>query len=360
METLSFDECRALYFNDAVLFTQPFTLYRLQGHAGGRYYYRFKSDLDGGDPEFYISVTTMIRQTLPTSPFLIKWIADMGEVEAEKYKFERSVYGTMMHMCFQKLLIEREIDMDDFLPNFIKGYMTNEGVSLAFYDEWIDDIRRAILGFAQFIIDYKIKPILIEGVLAHPDGYAGAVDLVCQMDVEVNGFYGEMYKSGPRKGEPKETKMLRTINAIVDFKSGMKGFFPEHEIQLEAYRRLVKHNFPHLANEFFRIFNYAPSEWRGTTPNYKLKDQTESDNIEKFDHLVSLAKIEWKKNPRKVLNITGIVRLDDDIRKNIEEVSFDTLVKRIDNERKNQTTGSTAEFIINPSDIGEDQNRNEE
>jgi hypothetical protein len=357
METhvrLTFEECHSLFFDELALMTQPTPLFRLQGHAGGRYYYRMN---ESGEPDFFISVTTMIRQTLPTSPYLIKWIADKGHDEAEQYKFERSVYGTMMHMCFQKLLIERQFDFDEWLPGFMKGYMAAQGVSFVFFDEWIDDIRRAVMGFAQFIIDYKVRPILIEGILAHPDGYAGAVDLVCVMEIEEKGFFGEVLKSGPNKGQPKETKMIRTINAIVDFKSGMKGFFPEHEIQLEAYRRLVKHNFPHLADKFFKIFNWAPTEWRGATPTYKLKDQTDSPNIEKFDHLVQLARIEWKKNPRKILNITGTVNLDGgDIHKHIEEVSFETLAKRLENERQNKASGQYAEFdngINNASDIGE-------
>lgn len=354
-QKLTIEECHSLYFDELALMTQPTPLYRLQGHAGGRYYYRMN---ETGEPDFFISVTTMIRQTMPTSPTLIKWIADRGHEEAEQYKFERSVYGTMMHMCFQKLLIERQFDFDDFLPNFMRGYMGRESVTLAYFDEWMDDIRRAVMGFAQFIIDYKVRPILIEGVLAHPDGYAGAVDLVCQMELEEKGFFGETLKSGPNKGQPKETKMIRTIFAIVDFKSGMKGFFPEHEIQLEAYRRLIKVNFPHLMDKFFRIFNYAPSEWRGVTPSYKLKDQTDSPNIEKFDNLVQLARIDWKKNPRKILNITGTIKLDDgNIGKHIEEVSFETLAKRLDDERKNQTHGQHAEFDNGIDDItasGED------
>jgi hypothetical protein len=356
---LTLEECHALYFDDTALLTTPEPLFRITGKSSGRYYYKFDA---AGEPLFFISVTTMIRQTLPTSPVLIKWIADKGHDESEQYKFERSVFGTMMHMCFQHLLIHREFDFDQFLPGFMKGFMNAEGVSLAFFDEWHDDLQRHILGFAQFIIDHNVRPILIEGMLSHPDGYAGAIDLVCQMDIEEKGFFGETLKSGPNKGQPKETKMIRTINAIVDFKSGMKGFFPEHEVQLKAYENLVKYNFPHLADKHFRLFNYGPSDWRGVTPGYKLKDQTDSIDIEKFDHLVALAKIEMKKNSRKVLNITGTVKLDErNIQKNIEEITFETLAKRLEHERQNQTTGNAndIEFQNDIANIGEDQDRDE-
>jgi hypothetical protein len=351
---LTLEECHALYFDALALVTQPTPLYRMTGKGSGRYYYRFN---ESGEPEFFISVTTMIRQTMPTSPVLMKWIADRGYEEAEQYKFERAAFGTMMHMCFQKLLIERTFDFDDFLPGFMKGYMQANGVSLAFFDEWHDDMQRHVLGFAQFIIDYNVRPILIEGMLAHPDGYAGAVDLVCQMDIEEKGFFGEILKHGPNKGQPKETKMTRTIFAIVDFKSGMKGFFAEHEIQLKAYEKLIEYNFPHLTGKHFRLFNYAPNEWRGVTPGYKLKDQTESVEIEKFDLLVGLAKIQMKNTSRKILNITGALNLDEkNVSKNIEEVTFETLAKRIEHERQNKTHGGQhAEFdvIDNASGVGE-------
>jgi hypothetical protein len=348
-----------MFFDELALVTQPTPLYRMTGKSSGRYYYRFN---ESGEPEFFISVTTMIRQTMPTSPVLIKWIADKGHDEAEQYKFERAAFGTMMHMCFQQLLITREFDFESLL-DFMRGYMTREGVSFAFLDEWHDDMQRHILGFAQFIIDYNVRPILIEGMLAHPDGYAGAVDLVCQMDVEEKGFFGEILKSGPNKGQPKETKMVRTIFAIVDFKSGMKGFFPEHEVQLKAYEKLIQHNFPHLTGKHFKLFNYAPSQWHGVTPGYKLKDQTESTEIEKFDNLVALAKIQMKNTSRKILNITGTLILDDkNVAKNIEEVTFETLAKRLEHERQNKTTGGErAEFdgVSDSPDFGKIEDRDE-
>lgn len=345
---LSFEECRAIYADPDTLLVQPKPLYRLNGHNAGRFYYAFD---ENNNPDFYVSVTTLIKQAMPTSPYLIKWIAEMGHAEAEQYKFERANYGTFMHMQIQTLLINRTIDLD-MMGDDLLSYMKENGVPVSLFDGWIDDMRKDILSFAQFMIDNNVRPIAIEMVLAHPDGYAGALDLVCELEIEEKGFFGEVLKSGPNKGQPKETKMTRRVFAIVDFKSGRKGFFPEHEIQLELYRRLLRKNFPHLVNEHFHLLNWSPKDWR-TAPSYNLTDQTESKQIAKADHIIAIGKIENAQYDKRVVNIRGVLDLDRGVAGNIEQINLDTLVKRLDDERKNQiTTGIDAEFDAR---IGDDR-----
>ena len=70
---MTVEEIKAEFFNEDALQEQPEPVYRLDSN-GHRYYYTFD---ENGEPTFFVSVTTLIKQTMPTSPQLVKWIADM-------------------------------------------------------------------------------------------------------------------------------------------------------------------------------------------------------------------------------------------------------------------------------------------
>ena len=57
------EKLSAMFFDAKELKKQPDPLYRLDSH-NHRYYYRFNKE---GEPEFFTSVTTLIKNTLPTS-----------------------------------------------------------------------------------------------------------------------------------------------------------------------------------------------------------------------------------------------------------------------------------------------------
>lgn len=102
------EEMKALFFDSTALIEPEYKLFQLNSN-GQRYYYLFD---DTGTPKFYPSVTTILAQTLPKSPFLINWIAEKGIEEAERYRDERAAYGTFMHAAFEELLINRVYDLD--------------------------------------------------------------------------------------------------------------------------------------------------------------------------------------------------------------------------------------------------------
>jgi hypothetical protein len=200
----------------------------------------------------------------------------------------------------------------------IKAFAEQQHIE-ADYD-WANDIKRDVLAFAQFVLDYNVKPLAIEIILAHPtDGYAGAIDLACQMDFTEKGYFGEVYKSGEQKGQPKESKRVTTINAIIDFKSGRKGFYESHEIQLEAYRQMWNLEFPQMRVD--RIFNWSPKDWR-SKPTYNFTDQTDSRSLAKLPYLVSLNKIEVSKQNLNFVKISGILDLDKGIEDNFIEIDI--------------------------------------
>jgi hypothetical protein len=176
------------------------------------------------------------------------------------------------------------------------------------------------------MIDTNCKPLAIEICLWHPiDGYAGAIDIVCEMDLIEKGFFGEKYLSGVNKGQPKESKQVRRIRAIIDIKSGRKSFYESAEIQLCAYKEMWNIHFPEFPVDKF--MNFSPKEWR-TTPSYNLKDQTDSRNAQKLPHLVALAKIEDSKRQNSFTLVSGIVDLVKGLAGNIEELTFIELIKK--------------------------------
>lgn len=277
------EEMGAMFFNDAL--KEPlYKVYQLNS-KGHRYYYRFNDD---NKPEFYPSVTTILSQTMPTPPHLVQWIADKGMKQAEAYKQERAYYGTFMHAAFEKLLIERVYDLDALKVDLLQ-YMEYNKLPGEFIN-YADDLKKDVLAFAQFVIDYDVQPLAIEIALVHPlQGYAGMIDLPCTMK------------------DPKNP--TKRINAIVDFKSGKKGFYEEHEIQLHLYKELWNFNYPDT--QITKVFNFSPKDWR-KAPTYNLKDQTEAESARKIPHLLALAALEDDNKDNVFTSVSGIIQLDAD------------------------------------------------
>ena len=295
-EGITIERVDTQYFNLARLKQQPAPMYRLDSN-GHRYYYRF----DGEEPVFYTSVTTLIKNTLPTSPHLIKWLIDKGCDEGRNEAEERAHYGTFLHACCGELLMTGKFDLDK-LSNKLTEYLILHNVTQS--KPWLEDLKKDVLCFAQFVIDRKVKPLAVELILWHPtDGYAGAIDLVAELDFNKS-----------------------RIVAIIDLKSGKKGFYESHEIQLRAYKEMFAIHFPDISVD--KTFNWSPKDFKGVTPTYNLKDQTESKNAEKLPYLVNLAKIEDSKRENKISLVGGKIDLTKGLVDNISELTFNELVKK--------------------------------
>lgn len=297
---MTVEEMTAMFF-DGALIEPPYKVWQLNS-KGHRYYYKFD---DNGTPEFYPSVTTILSQTMPQSPFLIKWIADKGIEEAERYKAERAAYGTFMHAQFEELIINRAYDLDGLkgkLKEYIEVYRLPDD-----FIYYADDLKKDVLAFAQFVLDYDVRPLAVEIALVHPYyKYAGMIDCPCTMLAKIGGD--------------------ERINAIVDFKSGRKGFYEENEIQLGMYRDMWNVNFEQFP--VTRIFNFSPKDWR-KRPSYNLKEQTDSPNIRKIPYLLEIAAIEDEKKDNTFTSVDGMVLLDNapDLTQNVISLSLAELIK---------------------------------
>lgn len=297
---MTVEEMKAMFF-DGALIEPTYKVWQLNS-KGHRYYYRYDDD---GNPEFFPSVTTILSQTLPKAPHLINWISNKGIEEAERYKGERAAYGTFMHAAFEELLINRAYDLDGLkgkLKEYIEVYRLPDD-----FIYYADDLKKDVLAFAQFVLDYDVRPLAVEIALVHPYyKYAGMIDCPCTMRAKIG--------SDDR------------INAIVDFKSGRKGFYEESEIQLGMYRDMWNVNFEQFP--VTRIFNFSPKDWR-KKPSYNLKEQTESPNIRKIPYLLEIAAIEDEKRDNTFTAVNGMVVLDDnpDLSQNVISLSLAELIK---------------------------------
>lgn len=299
---MTVEEMSSLFFDTNALLEPNYKLWQLNSN-GERYYYRYD---ESGNPEFFPSATTILSQALRQSPFLVEWIASKGLDEAERYKSERAAYGTFMHAAFESLLINRSYNLDDLKAN-LKAYIDNNKLPDNFI-HYEDELKKDVLSFAQFVIDYDVRPYAVEIALVHPYYcYAGMIDCPCSM----------LEKPGKSK----------RINAIVDFKSGKKGFYEEAELQLHLYRAMWNVNFE--KHRIDKVFNFAPKDWR-KSPTYTLKDQTDSINAKKIPALLEIAKIEGSKREKTFTSVYGTISLDApevDLSNNVISLSLSELVK---------------------------------
>lgn len=298
---MTVEEMKAMFFDENTLIEPPYKVWQLNS-KGHRYYYRYD---ENGNPEFFPSVTTILSQTLPKAPYLIQWIANKGIEEAERYKGERAAYGTFMHAAFEELLINRAYDLDGLkgkLKEYIDVYRLPDD-----FIYYADDLKKDVLAFAQFVLDYDVRPLAVEIALVHPFyKYAGMIDCPCTMLEKIGG--------------------KERINAIVDFKSGRKGFYEENEIQLGMYRDMWNVNFEQFP--VTRVFNFSPKDWR-KKPSYHLKEQTDSPNMRKIPALLEIASIEDEKKENTFTSVNGMVLLDNapDLTQNVISLSLSELIK---------------------------------
>lgn len=321
MQGVTVEEMKSVFFDADALIEPPYKIFQLNS-KGHRYYYRFD---DNNNPEFFPSVTTILSQTMPNNPFLTKWVASMGYDEAERYKLERASYGTFMHSQFERLLIEKTYDLDS-LNLELKKYIEANRLPIDFIN-YADELKKDMLAFARFVLDYDVKPLAVEIALVHPTyKYAGMLDLPCTM----------LERAGSDK----------RITAIVDFKSGRKGFYPDHEVQLHLYKMMWEANFEN--HPIDKVFNFAPKDWR-KYPTYHLKDQTDSIEAKKIPYLLELAAIEDSKRDNTFTACNGFISLESkDLTPNVTNLTLAELVKTKTKKEEEKPTGEKA---VNEQDL---------
>ena len=279
-----------------------------QGH---RYYY----ELIGGKTVLYSSLTTMIGRAYPDeSDALMIWKIKMkleGK-DPDAYAAYRADYGTLMHIIFAHYIMGREVPMS--LKQFREYVLTipDIGMPLKRIEEVLKNDTEALikdlLSFAQFCQDYNVKALGIELMLRHYGWrVATPIDLICEMDYEVLGYHGEVYKTNSgenKKGDPKLTKNKIRVRAILDFKSGRKGFYDKHALQLGIGKIIFEENYPNMKID--ALFNFSPKDWR-TSPTYNLKEQTDNQVMEEMEEVLVIGKRRFLKDSPKFTSFKGVL-----------------------------------------------------
>lgn len=298
MPGMTVEEMKAMFFDKNALIEPQYPVYQLNT-KGYRYYYKYDEQ---GEPQFYPSVTTILSQTMPESPFLKQWRDKLGAEQADRYRDERAAYGTFMHGLFGELLINRTIDLDD-IQEKLKFYIEQKQLPADFIF-YADDLKKDVLAFSQWVADYDVRPLAIEiALVSELKHYAGMIDLVCTLNTT-------------------EGRKM----AIVDFKSGRNGFTEEHELQLHLYRDMWQENFPEHTID--RLFNFSPKDWRKEKPTYNFKDQTKSEMAKVRDDILAIAAVKDSQRENRFTATYGKINLDDlDLTKNITSLTLAEIIK---------------------------------
>ncbi len=261
--------------------------------AQGRSYFRINEDGTLAMPfRLYTSLTTTISQSLPDSPFLLDWKLSLGKAESERYTRMKADYGTLMHEqigVFIKCGGSWDLESAE---EVVKQYTAKHSLSYPEISNWPRDLQKDMMAFGVFYDERRVKPLGLEYVLLSKTGFGTPIDLVCELDTD--------------KGRKR---------AVINFKSGRKGFYESHEIQMEFERQLWNENFPDMECEI--ACNWAPNDWR-TKPSYRLKEWS-GDVSEELPHIIGLAEIRYARRAenRKYKVFSG----DANGGGNIEEMS---------------------------------------
>lgn len=280
----------------------------------GRSYIKINQDGSLAQPfRLYTSLTTSIAQSMPTPPQLEDWKFQHGKIESNRLMNVAAMYGTLMHAEIGRFIKDKCYDLDS-VQDVIDNYLSEQNFWDKDCEQWVNKLQEDILAFVQFYNDYEVQPLGFEYVLLSDErGFGTPIDLVCYITVKEDGLdYNDCYKSGPRKGEPREVKVKTKKLAVINFKSGRKGFYETHGIQMECERLLWNENFPDSPIDI--AMNWAPADWK-TTPSYKTKEWQGTTSDEEIEAILKLAEIRYqaKAEKKQYIKLGGVISTSDSV-----------------------------------------------
>lgn len=304
--SMTFENVFTEWFDEDALRLPDYKVGRVN-FGQGRSYIRIN---EGGELEsplrLYTSLTTAINSCAPMEAPLLEWHCKHGLQESGRLTKVAQMYGTLLHLEIGKFLKEKVYDFDT-TTQVVEDYTSTEDFWEVECKDWAMKLKYDMAAFIQFFIDYEIVPLGIEYVLLSDKGFGTLIDLVCRITVSEDGLdHNDPYKTGPRKGEPRDVKVRVQKTAIINFKSGRKGFFRANGIQIECERQLWEENFPDMPIDM--AMNWAPNEWT-SNPGYHVKDWKGDICQEEVDAVLMLARVRYasKAENKSYLNITGVV-----------------------------------------------------
>lgn len=285
---MNFELVETEWFNPNALRLPAYKVGRVS-YGYGRSYIRLVDEQLESPFRLYTSLTTAINTCAPTERPLIEWYVKHGMAEAQRLLTMSQHYGTLMHLIFGEYLQNGSYDLS-ILQTVVEDYTSSKNYWQPECSGWTDKLKYDLVAFVQFCQDHNVRPIGIEYVLLSNRGFGTLIDLVCHMTIEEKGFFGDVYKSGDRKGEPKETKRDKEITAVINFKSGRHAFYRSNGIQALAEMQLFQENFPDIPVDC--AFNWSPKDW-DVNPGYNLKDWNGEIEPGEVDAVMQLAEVRF-------------------------------------------------------------------
>lgn len=340
---MTIEEMKALYFDHHALHEPRYRLWQFNS-AGRRYYYTFGK---GGEAIFFPSVTTILRNVMPENRFLTEWKVSLGKEAAEAYTQERADYGSFIHGQLATLAALRSYNLDG-VRDALVDYTQRNKIAAGFVDAHEEEAKADIIAFARWMWEYDVQPYAIEVSLFSSVGYAGMIDLVANQRTvsrseEAMAVSVAKAAADDAKVAKIRAKAAERIDAIDDFKTGKKGFYDEHAVQLEMYRRMWNENFPDKPID--RIFNVAPKDWRKTARkavSFSFEEQTNNPVLRRVDLFIELFKL-MDEDDRTIVQMQGTISLDNPSADTVRLFKLPELVKEwAERQEKTPENGSEA------------------
>ncbi len=250
-------------------FPQPKIKLRREDNKGQRFYWWVSDE----GVKIGAGITSIINKVMPESKFLTDWKLKYGD-KWEQILNDTASYGSLMHVAFLDRMTTG--DVSTAIIDSMRELSLKNG-------QGYDQPEKNIYSFLKFVEDYKIEPLIFEGMLTdsfNGETYCMTIDLLCKATIQIKTKetvqVGE-YVRGEKKGQPKYEDVTnveeKQVYLICDFKSNYfeketKSFFEQHKLQLIAAQRAVKSNF---GIDVETICNFAPNNWR-TEPSYTVQE----------------------------------------------------------------------------------------
>lgn len=232
----------------------------------------------------YKSLTTFLSSVMPENRFLTTWKMNMaaelgGKDQADEYVSKTADYGTALHIAIAEYCRNNGVDWAEF-EQWAFEILSDAGMTAETVQYALPEFIRDFAALIQFFHDYRVEVIAVEIPVWIDEGVATLIDLVVEMDAK------NYDKTPPEKRQ--------RHRAIINLKSGKKGFYESHIMQLVGERWMFNEVYADvLGYEIEHVYNLAPSDWK-TKPSYKIKNQTETigfDNmVEQFEMFLKLGK----------------------------------------------------------------------
>ena len=228
---------------------------RADEDSNGRFYSGIVELRDAkGDPTgeeevlwTYPSNTTVLSEAYPMDSYLIKWIRENG-LQGQAIFEKAAREGTAAHIAIDSLLNGEKLDSGDYSPK--------EKRCIQAFIDWHTEFKPKIIATEQIVVNHEFK-------------YAGALDLICELD----------YTKG---------KTVYKGKYIVDYKTST-SVQPKHKLQVSAYQQAAdptaKTAILHLGNRTKAHWSFLPFEpeehWEGFKLMRKVFDFMKPDAMPK-------------------------------------------------------------------------------